>query len=158
MNIRRWSGQNHNTVIIHEYISDFNPYFVQNAFLDTRGGHLYTSHNTQAGKLGKSTEYKCPPVKESARSLGERALSDCQKTPFSSEYVGASIARPPKTKFFGFSKEKLPGFRLAATDFALAKSADDRWSPLLQAFLTRSKRPFPGGTGALSIRYFSSTR
>ena len=62
--IRRWSGQNHNTVIIHEYIPDFNLYFVQNAFLDASGGHLYTSHNTQARILGKSTEYKCPCVKE----------------------------------------------------------------------------------------------
>ena len=66
MNIRKWSGQNHNTVIIHEYISDFNLYFVQNAFLDTTGGHLYTSHNTQVRILGKSTEYKCPRDEESA--------------------------------------------------------------------------------------------
>jgi hypothetical protein len=46
------------------------------------------------------------------------------------EIVGASIARPPKTQFFGFPKGKRSIFRLAAMNFADAKFTDDQWSPL----------------------------
>jgi hypothetical protein len=51
VNVLWWSGQNHNTVIIHEYNPNFNLYFGENAFLDTTDGHLYTSHNTAVPEL-----------------------------------------------------------------------------------------------------------
>ena len=50
--------------------------------------------------------------------------------------VGAGIARPPKNVVFRIFKREITAFRLAAMDFAKAKSADDQWSPLRSPFGT----------------------
>ena len=55
--------------------------------------------------------------------------------------VGASIARPLKIIDFRIFCWKKQTFRLAATDFALAKSADDQWSPLQYLLNTRKNPP-----------------
>ncbi len=60
MNILGWSGQNHNTVIIHEYRPDFNDYFVQIAFLNTYGGHLYIYDNIEFAFLVCIHKHICP--------------------------------------------------------------------------------------------------
>ena len=60
MNILGWSGQNHNTVIIHEAPKNFNAYFVHFAFLDTYDGHLYIYDNIEALKLVCIHKHNCP--------------------------------------------------------------------------------------------------
>ena len=60
MNIRKWSGQNHNTVIIHEAPENFNVYFVHFAFLDTYGGHLYIYDNIEFAFLVCIHKHNCP--------------------------------------------------------------------------------------------------
>ena len=41
-------------------LEDFNDYFVQNAFLDTYGGHLYICDNIEFANLVCIHKHKCP--------------------------------------------------------------------------------------------------
>jgi hypothetical protein len=69
-----WSGQNHNTVIIHEYRPDFNDYFVQIAFLNTYGGHLYICDNIEFAFLVCIHKHNCPPGAQKRPLQAERSF------------------------------------------------------------------------------------
>ena len=60
--------------------------------------------------------------------LRKKSLS--QSFIFLSECRGEHCSSAEKRSFSDFPKENNLFFRLAATDFAWAKSADDQWSPL----------------------------